>query len=357
MSRAGIKTAFEVIQGTGNARAEANLLGDAAGLTHSKAIIGSVEAAGLASAADDAANRARRVEVALNKLDKLERIVKGQAEKLPTSVRWLRRITKPVPDRGMEELWGRFSPRERIRLIGEMLRRADLDLVVIHAFVAGAIREMTAKHLSEIRRIVIAEKQRIRAMGKLEDNLSFIDTGTMGDVFLPTKILRTKGRSIELGTDRIIGIARGKPETGTFRTSSGEMLTVQIQGELEVTVAIEVKGRTTVEGGLKQVEALFVQGRATQGYAIIDGKFWLLKYDATKVDHVVVAAKAEGFDAVKGVTQLSTGGKLTVVEIPTKLDNQTLGIAGQLMTEVRDDLAAAGKVLRKAKRSKKQKRP
>ena len=346
------KLGKEIAQGAKSARRDADLLTDVAGLAHDKSVIGAVESAGLASSADDAAERARQVETALKKYDKIEQAVKAATDRSSTSLRWLRRITDPIEDPELEEMWDSFSPRDTMKLIQEMLRRADEGKVVIHNFVAGAVREIVAKNLGKVQDIVTSEKIRIREIGKREDNVCFIDTGVMGDVLLPTKIFAADGRAIELGTDRIIGIGRGNPETVTHPGPSGELLTLNVQGELEVTVAIEVKGRSTVAGGRQQVEALFAQGRGMQGYAIIDGKYWLLRYNPANVNHVVVAPPGPDFAAVKGVSRLANGGKLTVIEIPIELDNQILGMAGAMIGEVRADLEAADKVFNKGKRPK-----
>jgi hypothetical protein len=349
------KLGKQVLEGASNARPQADLLTDTVGLAHDKTVIGAVESAGLAASADDAAERARQVETALKKYDKIEQAVKAATDRSSTSLRWLRRITDPIEDPNLEEMWDSFSPRDTMKLIHEMLRRALEGKAVIHNFVAGAVREMVAKNIGKVQDIVTSEKIRIREIGKREDNVCFIDTGVMGDVLLPTKIFAADGRAIELGTDRIIGIGRGNPETVTLPGPSGELITLNVQGELEVTVAIEVKGRSTVAGGRQQVEALFAQGRGMQGYAIIDGKFWLLRYNPANVNHVVVAPPGPDFAAVKSVTKLTSGGKLTVVEIPLDLDRDILGMAGALIGEVRDDLAATGKVLNRGKPSKKKK--
>lgn len=323
-----------------------NALNELGGLAHSKQVIDEADAAGLATATQGATDAARKAQRSADVADAAEAAVRAAADGSTTSARWLKRITKPVRARELAELWDRFSPRDVTKLIREMIRRADDGKQVIHHFVAGAIREIVAKHVGGVRRIVLAEKLRIRAIGRSDPNASFIDTGTMGDVHLPTKTLDANGRSIELGTDRIIGIGRGKPQevTVTFPSDkkARKKTKVWVQGELEVTIAIEVKGRTVGAGGLKQVEALMVEGRGLQGYAMIDGKLWLLKYDPAKVQHVIVVPPGHPDVArIKDIQRLSGGGTLQVIDIPKELDDQIMGMARLLMKELEEDQKAA----------------
>ena len=220
-----------------------------------------------------------------------------------------------------------------------MVRVADKGGTVIHNMVAGAVREAIAKHLGQVRRLVIEEKQHIRALGLKNKNLSFIDTGAMGDVNLPTKVIDAQGRGVALGTDRIVGVAKGNPQVlSNVKFASGEVRDVEVQGEITVTIAIEVKGRTVGAGGLRQVEALAVQGRGTQGYAIVDGKFWLLKYDPVNVHHVIVVkAGHPDVERIKGISKLSGGGSLQVVEIPEHIDNNIMGLARELLKALDED--------------------
>ena len=95
-----------------------------------------------------------------------------------------------------------------------------------------------------------------------------------------------------------------------------------------MTLAIEVKGRATVGGGLEQLRAL--KARAEPQYAVIGGELWLINYDPAKVTHVVVAAAAEGMKpAVEAAAALTKAGirRTKLVEIPLELDNEIKELA------------------------------
>jgi len=315
-----------------------DLLDDLPGLVHTHRVLDAAADAGLHAAAKESGDRARKAGDAARFAERAEAKVRVAADGSATTQSILSRIAKHARQRDLAELWGRFAPRDVTRLIGEMIRRADEGKEVIHHFVAGALREMAAKHLGPVRRLVIEQRMRIRDIARSEPNTAFLDTGTLGDVHLPTKLIDEGGRSIELGTDRILGIARGKPQRVEVRWPSGDLETVTVQGVLEVTVAIEVKGRSVVAGGVRQQQALVVQGRATQGYAVIDGKLWLLDYDPAKVKHVVVAPKKHAdFETAAKMSKLRGGGSLEVVEIPLDLDDEILRMAGALMQALKED--------------------
>ncbi len=316
-------------------------VGELAGLARTKTVVDDASIAGLSEATTSASQRARDTERASRVAEAAERGVKDAADGSTTSARWLRRITRPVPNRSLDELWERFAPRDLMRLIDEMARRVDAGKRVDHHFVAGFIRELVAKHLPGVRRIVLEQKTEIRALGRRGQNVSFLDTGAMGDVFLPTKVLSAQGRSVELGTDRIIGLARGTPQEVRGKLPDGRELVVTVQGEIEITVAIEVKGRTGVARGVQQLEALRLEERGAGGYALIDGKLWLLKYDPAKVHHVVVAPRGADFDEVARMSKLSGGGRLSVVEIPLELDVQVLAMARYFLKGLDEDVQAA----------------
>jgi hypothetical protein len=308
--------------------ADLEKLGALAGLARMKAVVANADEAGLVGATETASRNARLTELASDVAEKAEKAVKEAVDGSATSALWFRRITKPIPDRGLEEVWSRISLRDVRRLIREIVHIAAEGGEVTHNKVAGAIREMVAKHVGELRRIVIAEKIRIRQLGKKEGNLSILDTGTMGKVELPTRYLPANkqmpvGHDLMEGTDRIIGIARGEPEDVWGITKSGEKIKITVQGELEVTIVIEVKGRTTVAVGERQVEALLLEGRGLRGYVVIDGKYWLLKYDPEKVHHVVVAARTgSGFERLAETSNVIGGGPFTLIEIPLGLDQE-----------------------------------
>ena len=314
-------------------------IGELTGLAHSKQVTAGADDVGLAAATKEASDIGRNAEKRANTVEAVEARVRAAADGSTTSARLLRKITKPLQDRTLGELWDRLSPRDVTKIIGEMVRVADKGGTVIHNMVAGAVREAIAKHLGQVRRLVIEEKQHIRALGLKNKNLSFIDTGAMGDVNLPTKVIDAQGRGVALGTDRIVGVAKGNPQVlSNVKFASGEVRDVEVQGEITVTIAIEVKGRTVGAGGLRQVEALAVQGRGTQGYAIVDGKFWLLKYDPVNVHHVIVVkAGHPDVERIKGISKLSGGGSLQVVEIPEHIDNNIMGLARELLKALDED--------------------
>lgn len=328
----------ELSRAAKSGHAPPELLDDVPGLMHTQRVLDDAMDAGLHAAAREPADRARKAGDAGRFAERAEAKVRAAADGSATTQSLLRRIAKHARQRDLDELWGRFAPRDRTRLIDEMIRRADEGKEVDHNFVAGALREMVAKDLGAIRRLVIEERMRIPDTARSEPYTAFLDTGAMGDVHLRTKVIDEGGRSIELGTDRILGIGRGKPERVEVTWPSGDVETVTVHGVLEVTVAIEVKGRTVVSGGIRQLEALVSQGRGTGGYVMIDGKFWLLDYDPSKVKHVLVAPKKHpDFARAAKMSKLQSGGSLGVVEIPLDLDDEVLKMAGALLRALEED--------------------
>jgi hypothetical protein len=282
------------------------------------------EAEQLGVAANDVrkvADRTAELEAQAKIIDKVEKEMVELGQRLKTTAAILRKEGKAPDEAALGRMFRSFSAKDKHFLAELATRLAGKDT---QFNMAGAIREIVAKHLPDLRREVIESVVELRKSARSGKGTAMLDTGTRGPVHLPTALKDGK-REIELGTDRLIGAARGDPQRVEVQWPSGAKERVWVAGELEVTVAIEVKGRTNALAGVQQIEAL--QSRGMRGYAMIDGKLWLLKYDASKVKHLVVAPPGKGLDAVKAVTKLKSGAKLKAIEIPLDVDNQIQAMA------------------------------
>ena len=159
-----------------------------------------------------------------------------------------------------------------------------------------------------------------------------IDSVHHGAVELPTR-LRGNDRFIRLGTDRIVGVGTVNPHPVKVTWSDGTDDLLEVAGELEVSLAIEVKGRTTATGGIEQIVKL--QDRGQRGYAIIGNQLWLLKYDPAKVTHLVVAAPGDELASAAKLAgaQTAAGRTTKVVAIPLELDDEVKQMARNYLTE------------------------
>ena len=193
---------------------------------------------------------------------------------------------------------------------------------------AGQIREVVAKYHPDVRDAVRQAEQATKGRG-----LQFVDSAVgSGVVELPGR-LRGSDRFIRLGTDRIAGAAKIAPQDIPIVWRDGSQGIIHVEGELEVSLAIEIKGRTTATGGIEQIRNL--ADRGGRGYAIIDGKLWLLKYDPAQTAHVVMAAPGvELRQAAALADRLTAQGVPTrVLEIPTLLDDEIKALARGLLGE------------------------
>jgi Domain of unknown function (DUF4157) len=196
---------------------------------------------------------------------------------------------------------------------------------------AGHIREIAAKYHPDVANAVRDAAHAADARG-----MQFVDSATAGVVAdiveLPGR-LRGNDRFIRLGTDRVAGPARIAPHDVPVFWSDGTSGVMRVEGELEVSLAVEIKGRTTAVEGIGQIRAL--ADRGSRGYAIIGNKLWLLKYNPAQAMHIVVAAPGyELRQAAELAAELSRQGVRTqAVAIGTALDDDIKALARHLLEE------------------------
>jgi hypothetical protein len=281
------------------------------------------------------ATEARAVERATNDIirdaraiDDIEQVLVKQRPGLRPMSAVFATSAPPRPNR-LDHLFRRFSQRDR-HALGElalrlMQGRSRVSQGLLHNM-AGALREVVAKTLPDIVREVEQATAALHRGAQGSGVLSPIDTAVHGAVQLPTR-LKGSERSIKLGTDRLVGMGRIEPQRVTVAWSDGTRTDVDVAGVLDVTLAIEIKRRTTATAGIEQLR--FLQARGQRGYADIGGQLWLLNYEPSRVTHLVVAPPGESITrAVRAAKEETQGGHLTkVIEIPIELDNQTIELA------------------------------
>ena len=281
------------------------------------------EAASLARETQDTATALERYDAVMRRLERaLDQTRIRQALRQGLTVSDAVRRLGPRGAVEVAELFDEVSMANRVQLATCAARlmqdRAAVSTGVLNNM-AGQVREVLVKQLPEVRALVAEETATLRRSVSARGDLQLIDTGYHGDVELPTK-LKGQDRFIRLGTDRIVGVAR-------FDASLRTEADFFVSGALDVKVAIEVKGATNVVGGVEQLRNL--QARTTPGYAIIDGEFWLLRYEPAKVSHVVIAPEGKAMaTARRTADQLTkTGAATQVITISAELDADMRALA------------------------------
>lgn len=315
-----------VLKGRGAAkgrRAHPGALNDLSGVDATKAAIRDAEATGLPMAATKGtADRVAEVERQARVIDSVDKELAGLGKGIATTLDELRALARQPSLPKTAALFRALSLEDRRFLAAKALELAKSTARSTHNNMSGYVREVVAKHLPELRLIVHDEIQMLRRTAPSRRSTSTLDTGTKGPVHLRT--YKKKGnREVELGTDRLVGRASGSPQRVDIEWPSGDKESVWVMGELDVTIAIEVKGRTNAFEGLRQLQRL--RDRGGGGYAVIDGRLWLLKYDPTKVKHIVVAPPGGGLEAVKAAKAAKGSGgvaNLEVIEISQEIDKQ-----------------------------------
>jgi len=286
-------------------------------------------AVGLVHEARDLERTTERVAGDAERFAKIERAIVAEGRGLRTTAELAKGVTRP-PAPGLEGLFRRFSVRDRLEL-GERAIRLARGKSVAEALraennMAGQLREVVTKYLEEVVDEVADVRRRLRTATAGSAQRTVIDSATHGAVELPTR-MRGNNRFIRLGTDRIVGVGTLAPQRIPWTWSDGTKDLIEVAGELETSLAIEIKGRTTATGGVAQISAL--QQRGTRGYAIIGNKLWLVKYDPSMVIHLVVAPPGEELSAARKLAAaLSASGTRTrAIAIPLALDNEVKSMA------------------------------
>lgn len=305
------------------------------------------KALGLSNEARAVEREAGKVAREMKSIDDVDAaLVKEQPGLRPMSAAFAAAV--PPRPSWLERLFGSFSAAERTGL-GErafrlMAPNGKLRALTAKQFeglvnaMAGFLREIVAMRLEGVRIEVIRTVASLHSMARGSRVLQPIDTAVLGAVELPTRLKGNK-RFLRLGPDRLVGMGRinRRRVKVTWDDGVGKPVTLdlEIAGELDVTLAIEVKGRTTVGEGLEQLRALKARGEPQ--YAVIGGELWLINYDPSKVTHVVVAAAGEGMKpAIATAEELTKAGirRTKVVEIPVELDDDIKAMARSYLEAV-----------------------
>jgi hypothetical protein len=304
--------------------------------------IGVKEAGALEAAAAGAVKEGRLLDDAaaltkadLKQIDTVERELVSAHPGLRPSSAVLGTVTSPPLSR-LETLFARLSANDRVAL-GERAIRLARGKSVERALraqnnMAGQLREIVAKLLPDVVKEVRSVTLRLRAEIRGSSRRVAVDSALAGTVELPTR-LKGDQRFIRLGTDRLVGVGTVNPHPIRVRWSDGAEDLLDVAGELDVAVAIEIKGRTNAAEGVGQIIALAQRGQP--GYVIIGNELWLLKYDPAKVSHLVVAPPGGNLAAAKEAAALqnAAGRRTRVVEIPRELDDQVKELARNYLTE------------------------
>jgi hypothetical protein len=312
------------------------------GVGSTRAAVREAEAVGVAAKdAEKAAEHTVDYQKRARLLDDAEKELKRIASKAGDTAVGVVKAASGAPNAsGAARLFSSVSSRDV-----EFLFDSTVDLLrrgkqVDHNRMVGAVREVAVKYLPDVRKEVIDTVATMRGKNRGGARLSTLDTAMRGPVHLPTvKKAKDGGRFIVLGTDRLIGSARGFPQKVLIDWADGTRSEIRVMGELDVTLAMEIKGKTNARGGVAQLEALAT--RSDPGFVQIDGKFWLLKYDPTKVKHVVIAPGGEELNAAKRA--LKSGKSVSnsvVVEIPKDFDGWCHGLADHFLDLARKYVAS-----------------
>jgi hypothetical protein len=300
-----------------------------------RAVAREAAATGIVREARDLERAADRVAAETREFRAIERRIVAQRPGLRASADLIGSVTT-APLSRLETLFRRFNTRERLEL-GERALRLARGKSVKEALraennMAGQLREVVSKYLPEVMDEVGGVHRQLRQQTVGSATRSVIDSANHGAVELPTR-LRGKDRFIRLGTDRIVGIGHVAPQRVSITWSDGTHDLIEVAGELDVSLAVEIKGRTTATGGIEQLRALQQRGR--QGYAIIGDRFWLLRYEPADVFHLAVAPPGEELIAAKKMaSSLSAQGlRSKVVAIPLDLDDDVKTLARNYLIE------------------------
>lgn len=190
---------------------------------------------------------------------------------------------------------------------------------------AGLMREVYGRNLQTIAGVVENLREEVSAMTRHSPELAVIDSSLVGQVRLPTR-LREGERSLELGTDRIVGVGRrsiGYPEG------------LRVEGELTPRILCEVKARTTAHGGISQVVKF--QLRGNRGYIQIGDELWLLK--DSRLDYLtnfVVAPAGQSLRlARREAAELSQLGiRIRTLELPADVETEIMVAARNLVNDI-----------------------
>jgi hypothetical protein len=284
------------------------------------------EAQPLVRSAEDAAADARQI-------DAVEQQLKGQRPGTLTTLA-LAGASNPRRVSSLRDLVALFPTHKRVELGALAIRLAlsagakgAADAGLLYQM-QGAIREVVALFLEDVVaevRTVVVDVRHTAARARSE-TLTVIDTAVHGPVELPARV-QGGDSALKLGSDRLVGPGRIEPQEVLIDPLDPTKGVISISGVLNIALAIEVKGRTTATGGIRQLQSLLARG--DRGYAQIGGQLWLLEYDFQKVTHLVVAPP--GDELVQATAQAATltknGFRTKVVPIPLAIDNQIFPLA------------------------------
>ena len=262
-----------------------------------------------------------------------------QAEGLVLPVSGLLTGLRRTP--GLDPIWGQLAAFDWDQLLARAvrlrLRRTPIRKQANN--MEGDVREVLARYLDEVLdETELALERAFRDVRSNNLRVEF-DTSHHLKVELATLERRAGNRTIRLGTDRLVGVA----EIDVQPFLRGTEGTLYSSGKATPTLSVEVKGYSTVVGGVRQQAKL--GDRASQGYLVLGGDtFWFLDYERLAVRHLVVAPKGKYLKAAEAEAAklVKEGLDIEVVAYAEKLDRQ-VKLVSRLLLEAAEKVVKARK--------------
>jgi hypothetical protein len=239
----------------------------------------------------------------------------------------------------LAELFTRIR-RQGVRALENLSKLSSEVLEGYVHGIAGVMREMFGRDLPPIAKRVEALRDVIADERHIGPRLELLDSKVHGTVELPTRFNKGE-RSVALGPDRIVGIARRDPTTVALTFEDGTRGALQIEGVLEVRMVVEVKGRSTATDAMRQFIALQRRGN---GYVIIGDKIWMLTpHRADIVEHFLVAPVGRELERAidEAATLRSIGMRITTVPITAEREREIQSAARAVVASVQRDALKA----------------
>jgi hypothetical protein len=198
--------------------------------------------------------------------------------------------------------------------------------------VAGSIRELYGRNLSQIQLATRDYLVRIAEARRTRPALEVVDSRILGSVELPTR-LRKGERTVRLGSDRIVASGLRQPQVVSDVDDAGHKFEVVVTGVLpELHVVAEVKGRTTAPGALDQFVKL--NQRGSGGYVVIGDSLWLMpRFDPSQARFFAVAPVGPMLATAEKEAKLlrSLGYGIEVLAIDAAVDEEILAVSRELV--------------------------
>jgi hypothetical protein len=221
------------------------------------------------------------------------------------------------------------------RGVKEALAMASANVLSGYASqAAGLMREVYGRNLRRIATAVETLREEVAVNIHRAPDLEVIDSSLIGPVYLPT---RMKGgeRSLELGTDRIVGIGRRAPEPIEMVLEEGGSVILRVEGLIDPRIACEVKARTTATGGIGQIVRYPL--RANGGYIQLGNELWIST--KARLDQLTNFVVAPGGSALRLARQEAAelkqiGIPITTLELPAAEEAEIVLAARRLVEDI-----------------------